>query len=234
MQYYSEGGWWLPDRELHIQQYMRKANKHRGSRLLYQDHKYQAALKWVRPTRRNAIDIGAHVGFWSWQMAQDFKHVIAFEPMLEHCDCCQSNMIAQSNFYLFNMALGNETKKAFVRIRPPGSPGDNGTDPAAERSSLRACIENAEGEPCTMTTLDSFGFDNVDFLKIDTEGYELFILEGAIETLKRCKPCCIVEQKAETGGAEHYGIGVTDAVTFLKKLGAVQRCVVQGDYVLSW
>ena len=84
-----------------------------------------------------------------------------------------------------------------------------------------------------MNRLDDFNFQNVDFIKIDCEGYEYFVLRGAEKTLLQNKPCIIVEQKPETG-MEKYGIGITDGVKYLESLGAKRRASIQGDYILSW
>ena len=54
----------------------------------------------------------------------------------------------------------------------------------------RNCGENHIGEggdPCEIKTIDSFDIP-MDFLKIDTEGYEANILRGAAETIKKHKP----------------------------------------------
>jgi FkbM family methyltransferase len=45
--------------------------------------------------------------------------------------------------------------------------------------------------PCR--TIDSYNFDDVDAIKIDVEGSELFVMEGALETIKRCRPAVQVE-----------------------------------------
>ena len=44
-------------------------------------------------------------------------------------------------------------------------------------------------------TLDSFNLQNVDFIKIDAEGYEPLIAKGALETIQRCRPIILYERK---------------------------------------
>lgn len=242
---FSQGGWYLPDGEQHLQQWMNTVN-HRETgpggenRLTYQYHKYELVRPWVR-NWRNAVDVGAHVGLWSWVMARDFEQVIGFEPMPEHRACWAENMAAAENATLFPFALGNATDTVLLKTRTPGSSGDTGVDPAAEASSLRATVhvpgvdqDASEGISAELRRLDDWGLTDVDFIKLDCEGYELFSLQGAVETLKRCKPCLIVEQKPETGMEERYGVTAADCLAFLKDLGAKQRAVKQGDYILSW
>lgn len=229
---FKEGGWWFPDGEAHLQDWILKMTQPCHGRWGYQKHKYDLALALVRDPGV-AVDVGAHVGLWSWPMSHDFGQVISFEPMREHRECFGHNLAGRDNVTLHACALGAENGIAHLRTRTPGSSGDTGVDSAAERSSLRGSIDDA-GEQCPLHTLDSFELQRVDLLKIDCEGYELFVLQGAVETLKRCRPVCVVEQKPETGGAQRYGIGVTDGVTFLEGLGAKRRRAVQGDYILSW
>lgn len=42
-------------------------------------------------------------------------------------------------------------------------------------------------------TLDSYNFENVDAIKIDCEGYEYPILQGALQTIARCRPVVQLE-----------------------------------------
>jgi hypothetical protein len=84
-----------------------------------------------------------------------------------------------------------------------------------------------------MRTLDSLEFSGVDFLKIDCEGYEHHVIAGARETLLRCKPCVIVEQKPHKLGP-NFGIKGTPAVDALKALGAEVRREISGDYIMAW
>jgi len=227
MQYDEHSGWWLPDGEAHLQDWMRQVNDRHDGRLLYQGRKYRKALEFVPEHRRRvAIDIGAHVGLWSWQMTHDFAFVHAFEPIRAHRECFTANVLADPQVAPFvdlhGLALGNAMGKVTLAQRTPDSSGDTGVD--LEGNGIEAALWK----------LDAFDFQYVDLMKVDCEGYELFVLKGAVETLKAHKPCVIVEQKPETGGAQRYGIGTTDAVHFLQSLGAVARAGIQGDYILSW
>lgn len=224
--------WWLPDGEQHLQQWMTKVHQRVNGRLTYQHHKWHAASAHVQQWRV-AVDIGAHVGLWTRTLAERFKDVAAFEPVAAHRECWDANLAGQTNVRMYPYALGEKAGQVHIQKRTPGSSGDRGVDPIAERSTLRASVDQ-EGELAEMKRLDDFGFPVIDFLKMDCEGYEVFVVRGGLETIARCKPCMVVEQKPETGLVDRYGIGPTDAITELRKLGAKVRQVIQGDYILSW
>lgn len=223
MIWFEEGGWWLPDGEEHLQAWMLQVGARHARRLTYQRHKYLKALSFVPAERRvAAIDVGAHVGLWSWQMVWDFATVLAFEPMPAHRACWIANMEGIDDAVLSSYALGEIAGVATLATRTPNSSGDTGIMP------------DGSGVQVHLTRLDDLHPAGVDLLKIDCEGYELFVCRGARETLLRCRPVVIVEQKPETGMEGRYGIGTTDAVAFLESLGMVRKAVVQGDYIMAW
>jgi hypothetical protein len=88
------------------------------------------------------------------------------------------------------------------------------------------------GEQIEVRTLDSYQFAEVDLIKCDNEGYEVFVMRGAAETIKRCRPCVIVEQKPGHGKA--FNLPDDAAVRFLKKLGMQVQNVISGDYVMTF
>lgn len=208
--------WWLPDGEQHLQWWMGHTNHRVAGRLTYQKSKYDGAMRWVSP-RRVAIDVGAHCGLWSFWMARDFEIVHAFEPKPEHARCWNANMEGHQNAYLYEAALGNEARQVGL-VTGESSSGDT--------SVVR------DGHGVSMRTLDSFGFNDVDFIKIDCEGFEVFVLEGAVETLRRCKPTVIVEQKP--GHGQNFGRGEHDAIKLLESMGARKVWESSGDYVLTF
>lgn len=44
-----------------------------------------------------------------------------------------------------------------------------------------------------VTTLDSYKFKNISFIKIDVEGYEVKVLEGARKSIEESKPVMLIE-----------------------------------------
>lgn len=215
-------GWWFPDGEKHLPEWMARVNAKRDGLLQYQFGKYTAAMRHVQQ-RRLAIDVGAHIGQWSKNMAADFEVIHAFEPVPDYAACWKANIGETSNAMLHQVALGAEPAVVCLKCGTPGSHGDTFVAPKEEAN---AAID------VSMATLDSFNLANVDFIKIDCEGYELFVIKGAERTITRDRPCIIVEQKP--GKAQTYGLGETDAVALLKSWGAKVRAVLSGDYILSW
>jgi FkbM family methyltransferase len=215
-------GWYFPDGETHLPEWMARVNQKRDGLLQYQLAKYTAALKFVRQ-RRVAIDVGAHIGQWSKNMAADFDVVHAFEPVPDYAACWQANIGDAGNAMLHGVALGAASEVVNMRCGTPGSHGDTFVAP---RDQANVAFD------VSMVTLDSFDLASVDFIKIDCEGYELFVVNGGEKTIRRDRPCIIVEQKP--GKAQSYGLGETDAVALLKSWGATVRAVLSGDYILSW
>lgn len=210
----SAYGWTLPKADRHFPQYLSSAPKVEGRRM-YQPQHIRAALEICRG-RRLAVDAGAHVGFWSYYLALTFQTVHAFEPSELFAQCFERNVRAK-NVTLHRAALGEE--QASVQL-----------ETVAENSGATHVRPGAVGS-VRMRRLDDYALENLDLLKVDVEGYERRVLLGARETLLRCRPVVIVEQKdfASRYGDERFG-----AAEFLLSLGAQQLGVVVQDLILGW
>ncbi len=127
---------------------------------------------------------------------------------------------------MHEIALGAENGKAEMVLRPA--------------TSFKARIrtkEEGEGFPVEVRTLDSFELHDVDLIKIDCEGYELFVLQGGEETIRRERPTVFVEQKI--GNLFRYGQPAsyrkeTQAVELLKSWGAKYLHDMGGDWCMGW
>jgi FkbM family methyltransferase len=208
------GGVWLPDNETHLVEWMQNRNQVVDGKLTYQYHKLEAALKHVKQFRA-AIDVGAHCGLWSMHLAKRFAMVHAFEPVFAHRECFHVN-VGPVNALLYAVALGAQHGRVAMQTAPSSS-GDTTV---------------TEGDDVPLMMLDEYDFHEVDFIKLDCEGYELFALMGGEQTILRNKPCICVEQKP--GKARQFGLGETDAVAWLQERGAKLRAEIAGDYILSW
>jgi len=207
-------GWLLPKTDRHFPQYLASAPKVEGRRM-YQPQHIQATLEICRG-RRVAVDVGAHVGFWSYYLALAFQSVHAFEPADLFAFCFERNVRAK-NVVLHRVALGEE--EASVQI-----------ETVADNTGATHVVPAAQGG-VRMRRLDDYKLENVDLLKVDVEGYERHVLAGARETLGRCKPVVIVEQK---DFASRYGEERFAAADLLRSLGAEQLGQVVQDLIFGW
>lgn len=184
-----------------------------NGRSAYQGAKQRAAMELCTQFR-TAVDVGGHVGLWSFNLAHAFETVHAFEPVEVHRECFAKNTAELTNIELHACALGDREGSVSIRTEPTSS-GDSRVD--------------GDGD-IPMHTLDSFHLANVDLCKLDCEGFELFVLRGAEEMLARQKPVVIVEQKP--GHAQKYGLGEKDAVPYLVSLGYRVAREMAGDFIL--
>ena len=209
-------GIWLPDWEARLVPGLEDRSQWVDGMATYQHRKREAAFADVRRWR-TAIDVGAHVGLWAMHLARRFRTVEAFEPLAVHRECFLKN-VPMERVILHACALGAETGGVAMRTAADSS-GDSWVSGTGDMPLKR---------------LDDVLPDvtDVDLVKVDCEGYELFVLQGAEALLTRCRPCVIVEQKR--GKPAKYGLRDTEAVDYLKTLGAVCRDVIAGDYIMSW
>lgn len=215
---FQHQGIWLPDGEKHFPEWMSKHGEIVDGRGTYQIKKIRAALEHCKEFR-SAVDVGAHVGLWATQLIKFFDRVNAFEPVREFRECFFANGLIGLDVSMHACALG--AAHGYVSMKIPTLNG--GLDTGGTHV--------VSGDDIEMRTLDSFAFADVDLIKIDCEGYELEVLKGARETIERCRPTIIVEQKPHKLGP-NFGIRGTPAVDFLVAMGARQVKEMGGDHIL--
>jgi FkbM family methyltransferase len=199
---------------------MQKAGEIVDGKGTYQIKKLRTAVGLCKQ-RRVAVDVGAHVGLWNMQLVKMFDRVHAFEPVAAHRECFERNVFGNATAKV----AGNPFLHAVALGEKEGSVSIHTTNTSSGDSWVKG-----EGD-IPMITLDSLALDEVDFIKADCEGFELFALRGAVDTILRCKPVIIVEQKP--GRAQKFGLLETEAVTFLEDLGVGYKVVkeMSGDFI---
>ena len=155
---------------------------------LQRDHALSYVKSW-----RSCLDIGSNIGQWTRPMANKFQKVYCFEPNPNFRECFTKN-ITEDNVELFAYGLSDRQHMA------------------QQEFNSNMLEEGDGGIQCR--TLDSFGLTDIDFVKIDVDGFEIPLLNGARETLAQNTPVINIEMKRD----KRPGI-VKVAERILKNLG---------------
>lgn len=135
------------------------------------------------PHKRSCVQAGGAVGHFADRLADYFANVYTFEPEPVNFRCLTKNVGHKANVILAQAALGEKQGRVGLK----GDPKNAG---AWE-------VTNAGVIP--MLTIDSLGLPDCDLIYLDIEGYEIEALKGAVETINRCRPHIVVEDKALRG-----------------------------------
>lgn len=212
-------GLWLPDREEYLKRDIDVSPMFAGKGTI-QFKKFARAMPEIK-LFRHAIDIGANLGVWTRVMAACFDKVTCFEPNPECFEAFELNnqeSIEAGRTVLVPVALGAEKRTVTLNTEL--------------RSTGFTRVDEGGNFDVEQTTLDSFGFENVDFIKIDVEGWEHNVIKGGIETIRKWKPTIILEQKPNN--AELHGLKQFGASNLLRKMGMRVAAEVSGDLIMVW
>jgi FkbM family methyltransferase len=160
-----------------------------------------AALKWTRrdlpnldrtiervPKRRVAVQAGGNLGIYAKRLAESFDAVYSFEPASDLFAMMTANA-PEPNIYRFQAALGFERAMVGVsRQRRDGKPDNH------------EGITHVSGPGWIPTLrLDDLMLTECDLIVLDVEGWEYFALQGAVDTIRRCRPWLSVEVNKNAG-----------------------------------
>lgn len=168
-----------------------------------------AIVPFLASDRQLAVDIGANKGVYLYSMCQNFKSVIGFEPGPALYGYLRR--AAPKNAQIFGCALSSQTGTAVLAM--PKGFNELAT---LERQSFDEIDDTETVERFEVETraLDSFKLDGVSLIKIDVEGHEMQVLEGARSTIQRCKPALLIEVEDR-----HHAGGVDSVDGYLQQLG---------------
>ena len=135
------------------------------------------------------IDVGANTGIYGCEVrSTGFKEkVVSFEPLREVFEKLKSKAKADANWQVFNYALGADNGSQFINVSA-NSHSSSILDILDTHTKAEATASYVGKEEIQIRTLDSL-FDELKenakeiFLKIDTQGFELSVLEGAAQSL---------------------------------------------------
>lgn len=141
------------------------------------------------------LDVGANIGMTALALSRICSHgkVVALEPMKRTFAYLQANLsVAEAtNVKAFNFAAGSRNYATRMQCVPQNLSGAFVADEydAARSDHFSTNIEVKRIDEAFY----EFGLNRLDFMKVDTEGFELEVFEGARETLNRFKPTVLFE-----------------------------------------
>lgn len=203
-----EDGYYIPDGDDPIH--------HVGGNVKEHDNKiHEEVLKRVN-RRTHMIDVGGNVGRWANHYADIFENVTAFEPADYNIECFKINTEDKTNITLNEYGLADKAGKGKLAVAIDNHLG-----------STRVWPED-DGE-IVLKTMDEHNYDIIDVLKIDVEGLEIPVLNGARKTLERCSPVIIIERCVLN--SEAYGYTKNDSHELLVELGYKRAVKVTRDCI---
>lgn len=131
---------------------------------------------------RFCVQAGGAAGVWPKRFAMVFDHVMTFEPNPLCFECLIKNA-PESNVYHYPFALGSHDDVCEMAIPPKH---DNNVGAWYARVGVGAI---------PVRHLDAFALVDVGLIQLDVEGGELAALIGAQETIARCRPVIVLEEK---------------------------------------
>jgi len=155
----------------------------------------ETSVKWLLSQideRDIFYDIGANFGYYTVIVAKKVSKVVSFEPYSKSFKLLRKNVELNNltNVELFNLGLGDKNDERMLYV-------PSKKNLASFYNGLHSDKNIISKELVHLFSLDYFmeRSDNLfpTWIKMDIEGYEYFVIKGAVNTLKMYKPRLFVE-----------------------------------------
>ena len=169
------------------------------------------------------LDVGAHDGLLTLPLARlPGATVLAFEPLPRAHARLAAACAGLPNVELRREALGAAPGRLMLSVPVvDGVPAEQWASLAKDYGAFASVT--TEAHAVEVITIDSLGLSDVTHMKVDAEGFEQEVLEGARATLRRCRPVLSVELE------ERHRAGATrDVPALLAALGYETRFWLDG------
>ena len=142
----------------------------------------------VRPGDK-VVDVGGNRGVYAYQFWKLGAAVLVFEPN----PVCQAVLEpwarGRERVTLHSVGLSDHAGSAELHIPIDAS----GVEHDASASLEQHDFGRERAQSIVLSTLDAFAFSDIRFIKIDVEGHEFRVIEGARNTLASSRPALLVE-----------------------------------------
>jgi FkbM family methyltransferase len=183
-----EHGYYFPDDETHFQPFLAV-----GEYQILQREMGLGVCTALGVPFNCAVDIGAHVGLWAKPLSRAYKKIICFEPNPANVECLRKNMDGiHCDIHPFGLADVAARQSFYM----PSDFHDNGHNSGAGSFGVFENRDATTGQ-ADVKTLDSIHIPEINFIKMDVQGWEMNVLRGGQETLRRTQPIILCENHPE-------------------------------------
>jgi FkbM family methyltransferase len=174
---------------------------------------------------RDYLDVGGHIGTTVMPFLKHYKRCVAYEPNPTNYERLVRNVELnglQSRCISKNVGCSDQARVGQTILHEGGNSGCY----YFKESVLDSKESGDRVKTIRLDDDEDIRISDIDFIKIDTEGHELFVLKGAEQTLLRCKPLI----QLETNGLsdKYFGISKQQIFDYLYSLGACEWDVSDG------
>jgi len=179
-----------------------------------------ALIMQITKNCRSIVDVGANVGYYSVNiplMSPSVTRVYAFEPLAEAYEqLCRNIQLNKIDHVVrhFNVAVSNnETSMELFVPKVFGSSATSSVELHPEVANSKVVVDSITLDKLFKNQI----IENCDFLKIDVEGGEKFVLEGASELLSVERPVILAEILRKWSLAQGYN--ANEIILYLRQKG---------------
>ena len=172
---------------------------------------------------KDAVDIGVYRGIYSYKLSQEFNHVHSFEPNSFIFPFLKKNLTKIiRNISLYNYALSNLTGSTELRIPIRSKAFFKSNYEELYRLGAASIHTNNRFDKFHSMKVEKKKLDDIlldkkiGFIKIDVEGHEKEVIEGAKNIIKKNRPVLLVEIEER-----HSKNTVNDTINYINKFGYV-------------
>ncbi|HTH31509.1 MAG TPA: FkbM family methyltransferase [Lacibacter sp.] len=170
------------------------------------------------------IDIGANIGYFSLMAAQKCNKgkIYSFEPATKNFQKLEEHLRLNKikNVTPFQCAVSNRNEVASFFISDSHNSGMSGLKPAENFSGETEMIHCIRLDDA----IETYQFQTINLVKIDTEGSELNVLNGMKQVIKQQQPLLLIEISASNQAL--YGNDIKDIFNMLSTYGYIAYNVI--------
>ena len=175
-------GWYVPDGDKKMTSHLETDSSPEQAE--YENKQRITILKHI-PQKNTFVDVGANVGVWSITLSSHFNRVVSYEPSKRNVECLNLNVKGRTE--IRNVALSNYNGEASFH--------DEIKNCGNSKLWNEDDVEGLYKVP--VKKLDDENIQNCSLIKMDVQGYEWQVIQGAEKLIETQNPWIAFEVSAD-------------------------------------